>query len=420
MNLEEMKARLAAITSELEVFENVENFTGEDVESIETLSAEFEAVTKTIEAKERIANIKAISTVSTKKTVSKPVARVEVTATRKEKLGGFTNLGEFAMAVKSSATGSVDKRFTNNAMFERNGSEGGFLIPEDFMSEIQKKINSDESLISKTRQFSVSGNSLTMPIDETQPWNGGVQAYWTAEGQPITESGLKFSQASLKLNKLAAMVRTTDELLDDATALESYIRRSAPEAIIHQLNTAIISGNGVGKPEGILNSSFKVIVAKESGQIAGTIVARNVIKMYNRMLPQSRAKAVWYVHPECEDQLRTLKDDNGNFIYLAAGSQMNNSPYGLLLGRPVVSLLGSGMKQLGSEGDLILCDLEYVMSISKGGVQAASSIHLHFDSAQHSFRFIHRVDARCPYTAPVQVENGSYEMSGIVTLADRA
>ena len=416
MNLEQMKVRLSAIVAQLEKLQGIEDHSEEDVKSINDLSSEFETLQAKIEAAEKLEAITAKASASTRKVLP----TVEVQATKQEKLGGFKSTGEFLNAVRKAATGDVDKRF-NNAMFEKSGLEdGGFLVPEEISSEIQKKMTSDESLLAKTRQFTVSGNSLSLPIDEKAPWNGGVQAYWTAEGAQIQGSKPSMpGYAQFRLHKLAAMVPTSDELLDDAVALESYIKAAAPEAIMHKINEAILTGNGVGKPKGLLSSGFKIQVAKEGGQAADTVVAKNIIKMYSKMIPNARAKAVWYINAAVEEQLRQMKDDNGNFIYLAPGSQLNQQPYGLLLGRPVVSLIGA-MPALGDEGDIIFADLSYYYSIVKSaGIKQSVSTHLLFDKDQTAYKFTFRIDGNCPFQAPVETQYGAYEMSAIVTLEAR-
>jgi HK97 family phage major capsid protein len=305
-------------------------------------------------------------------------------------------------------------------MFEKNGEDGGFLVPDEMISDVSKKLQSDESLLAKTRSYQVSGNNLSLPTDETSPWSGGVQAYWTAEGAAISESQHKFGQASWKLNKLAALVKVTDELLEDATALESYIRGAAPESIMHKINSAIMSGDGAGKPLGILNSGFKVKVSKEAGQTADTVVAKNVIKMYSRLIPSSRSRAAWYINAQVEEQLRLMKGDDNAFIYLAPGSQMNQTPYGLLMGLPVIPFIGS-MPALGDEGDIVLADLSYYTTIVKsGGMKQDVSQHLYFDRGIQAYRFTMRVDGSCPFKSPVTTEFGNHQMSGIITLEDRA
>jgi len=418
MNLEQMRARLAAVVAELNKLNAVENLGKEEIETINSLHTEFENLKSGIEAKEKLEAVNALANTSSRKVEATPVAKVEVLPSRKDKNGGFENFGDFLKSVKSAANGNIDKRF-QNTLFEKNGEDGGFLVPEDMLGSVTKKLGSEESLLAKTRQFSVSGNSLTLPTDETAPWNGGVSAYWIAEGNPYTDSKGKIGQASLKLHKLGAMIKITDELSEDTVALESFMLAMAPEAIMHTVNSAIISGNGVGKPMGILNSAFKITASKEVGQAADTIVAKNIIKMYSKMIPSARAGAAWYVNAGCEEQLRLMKDDLGNFIYLAPGSQMNQSVYGQLLGLPVIPMIGS-LPQLGDEGDIILANLSYYYTIVKsGGLKQAVSSHLYFDRDIQAYKFTMRLDGNCPFKSPVTTEFGNHQMSAFVTLEAR-
>lgn len=415
MTLEQMRERLAEIANRIDALNAVEKLGSEEINEVNSLNEEFKTLSGNIDAKEKMAAMVASTKESARKVVPQAAGTVVVEA---KKASGFKSAGEFFMAVKKASFNDVDARF-NNTAFEKEGQDGGYLIPSDFMSEIHKKIESDESLLSRTTQYKVNGNSLTFPIDESTPWSGGVEAYWTAEGRQITDSKPEFATASLRLHKLAALVKATDELLEDTAALESYIRKSAPEAINHKINEAILLGNGTGKPTGLLNSGFKVTVAKEVGQDADTVVAENIVQMYSRMLPRSRANAVWYINPMVEPQLRLMKDGAGNYIYMAPGSQMNQTPYGMLMGRPVVPMLGS-MPELGDEGDIVFADLGYYYTILKAsGVKNSVSTHLYFDRDITAFKFTMRLDGACPFSSPVSPEKGNYNMSGFVTLAAR-
>lgn len=418
--LEKKKARLGEIANDLKQFESITEFTKEQTEKLNALNSEYEQLTTDIANLEKVAEMQAKLSTSTRKTES---TRVDVVREpNKAANGGFETFGAFLTAVRNAGIGQkVDERLKAAYQKESIGEDGGFLVPDTLLQTILKKLNTDdESLLSRTSQFTVAGNSMSLPIDETYPWTGGIQAYWVAEGQQLTDSKQKWGVANWRLHKLAALVKTTDELLEDSVGLESYIQRAAPMAIMHKMNDAILNGNGVGKPRGILSSGFKVKIAKESGQTADTVVARNVIKMYSAMIPSSRARAAWYINPQVEPQLMTLKDDNGNFIYLAPGSQMNQTPYGLLLGRPVIPLIGA-ISALGDEGDIIFCDLSYYYSILKSsGLKSAISTHLLFDRDQTAYKFIFRVDGSCPFSSPITTEKGNYQMSGVVTLEDRA
>ncbi len=427
MNIEQMRARLAEISARItEIEPGEQGYTEEQQKEIEDLSAESDKLTGQIGTAEKAQATKDAASASAGRrtqaanpTPSVPARDVTVAASRADKFGGFSNAGEWLMGVKKAAYGDMDSRFKNAAAQEKVGEDGGFLVPEEISAAILKKMDGDESLMARCNVTQVSGNALTLNVDENQPWTGGITAYWVGEGQTITDSKPNFKQAQFRLQKVAALVKATDELLEDGTALASYIGNNAPAAIMHQVNKAILNGNGAGKPQGIIQSPFTYTVAKESMQAADTVLAENILKMYSRMFPGSRANAAWFIHPAVEEQLRLLKDGNGVYIYVAPGGQFNQSPYGSLLGRPVIPLLG-GMSALGDVGDILFADLAYYYMIRKAsGVKSATSIHLLFDKEQTAFRFSLRVDGRCPFQSPVTTETGNYKMSAFIQLEAR-
>lgn len=412
MNRDQILARLKEISSRVEDLRKG-TINADTAAEAKALGAEFKDLQAQLEGLDAMDAIMNVATVSERKTA--PAATVKAVENKNE----FKSYGDFLAAVKTSAiNGKPDARF-ENLMRESVGEEGGFLVPENMGTEVQKVLASEESLLSRVRRFNVSSNNLVLPIDDKTPWSSGIIAYWIAEGDKYIESKTRFSTASWRLHKLGVLVKVTDELMEDSVALESYIRELAPQAIMHEVNDAIINGNGVGKPQGILNSSFKVVVEKENGQAADTITPRNVISMYSRMLPSSRAKAVWLIHPSAEEALRTMKDDNGNFIFLAPGSQLNNTPYATLLGRPVLPMLNA-VNPIGDEGDIIFADLSYYYVIMKtNGMKQAVSTHVYFERDITAYKFTLRIDGKIPFKAPLETEKGNYKMSGIVTLEAR-
>lgn len=419
--LAEKKARLAAILAQLDEFKSLENYDDESLEKINALSSEFETLKKQVEAQEKIEAMAVSSQESTRKVA--PQAAVEVGNDRRvlDPKAGFNHAGEFYRAVVQAASGTIDKRLAVRAGHqEKIGEEGGFLIPADFRSDIQKKVMGDESLLSRTRSFQTSSNTLVLPTSEVAPWDGtGIQAYWEGEAGQYQESKTKFGEMSLRLHKLTAMVRVTEELLDDAPALESWVRGEAPEAMMNKVNNAIIAGSGAGQPLGILNSGFKYKVAKEGSQVADTIVFENVNKMLGRILPMSLQRAVWICNPAVLPQLRLMKFTDNSPIYLPP-TGLDVAPYGTLFGRQILPMM-SAVKALGDEGDLMLVDLSYYYSAVKtAGVKQDISTHVYFSTAETAFRFSMRIAGQCPFKAPVQTQFGAFDMSAFVTLEDRA
>jgi HK97 family phage major capsid protein len=282
MTLEEMKKKLAEIAAQMTSFE-AKDLSEEQIDEVNKLAEEATSLKNKIEAQEKILALKGSASTSAGRKTADPVPahQVVVNAPNNHRNHGFDNGGEFFRSVaQAKLTGTVDPRLKNATAFEKYGEDGGFLIPEDFRQEIQKKVNGDESLISRAKVFQTSGNQLVLPTNENAAWasgSGGVRATWEGEGSQISDTKPSFGSVTYRLHKLTALVKVTEELMEDAPALQSWVNMEAPEAILHKVNSAMISGNGVGMPEGILNSPFTVQVAAEGGQTADTIIYENIV-----------------------------------------------------------------------------------------------------------------------------------------------
>jgi HK97 family phage major capsid protein len=351
---------------------------------------------------------------------------------------GFRDFGEFAASVAHAnprVSGSIDPRLRDirNAPTtygnEGSGADGGFAVPPDFRSTIMEKVMAEESLMSRTDQMTTSSNHITLPKDETTPWqtSGGFQVYWEGENDQLTQSKPQLKEETIKLNKLTALVPVTEELLSDAPSLDSYLRRKVPEKMDFAINLAIIQGTGVGKPKGILNADCLVSVAKDSStspvQPADTIRYKNIVAMWNRLYAPLRRNAVWLVNQDIETQLQqmefpTTTGASAVPAYMPPGG-LSQAPYGTLMGRPVIAT--QACETLGDQGDIILSDLsQYITVMKTGGVRSDVSIHLWFDYDTVAFRFIMRIGGQPWWGSAIDPRDGSTTYSCFVTLDERA
>jgi len=72
---------------------------------------------------------------------------------------------------------------------------------------------------------------------------------------------------------------------------------------------------------------------------------------------------------------------------------------------------------LGDVGDILLASPSAYALITKGGVEAASSIHVKFDYDETCFRFVYRVDGAPYFNAAVTAFDGTNTVSPFVALA---
>lgn len=338
---------------------------------------------------------------------------------------GWRSMGEFAKGCVAAARGQIDPRLVAAATTygnEATQADGGFAVPPDFRDTIVKKIEGEDSLLARTDQQFTSSNKLTVPLDNTTPWqtSGGIQAYWESEAATYTQSKPKLDQLEVKANKLTALVPMTDELLEDVPSLTRYLPGKVAEKFTSKLNDALISGDGVGKLQGLMSSPSKVAVAKEVGQTADTINFTNIIKMWSRLYARLRGGAVWLVNQDCEPQLLSLVvpgTQPSYPAYLPPGG-LSASPYATLLGRPVIPVEAAAT--VGDEGDIILTNLQSYLTVQKvGGIRQDVSIHLYFDQSVTAFRFVMRCGGQSWWNAAASRLKGSNTLTNIVTLAER-
>lgn len=304
---------------------------------------------------------------------------------------------------------------------ESSGPDGGFAIPPDYSSEIFTHSLGEDSLLPMTENTEVSGNSMVFPKDETTPWGtDGVRAYWAAEAAAATQTKPKLSTSALRLQKLMALVPLTDELMADTNALSSYLPSKIGDSIRWKTNEAILFGLGNGTPQGAFNGNAVVTVSKESGQATLTLVPANLAKMVARLPAGSFGRAAWIINNDVLPALFTLT--LGNYpIYLPAGGVVGGiqaSPYGTLLGRPI--MVSQHAKSFTNLNDILLIDPKYYRTITKaGGVQTATSMHLYFDADATAYRVTFRVDGQPKVINPIAPANGSNNLSPFVNLQAR-
>lgn len=362
-------------------------------------------------------------------------ARIEVAENvAKDPKGGFNFVGEFMKAVHGAHTAqrngtALDKRLLIGAAApgagtyanEASGGDGGFLIPPEFGKEIFQLSLGDQSFISMTDQVTVTGNAMSFPRDESTPWGtNGVRAYWQGEAGSGQGTKPSFGYEALRLKKLMALVPVSDEMLDDASAMASYLPKKIGASIQWKTNEAILFGSGAGLPQGAMNSGAVITVPKDSGQAASTLSALNLANMIARLPEGSFGSAVWIINNDVLPALFTLTL-GGYPIYLPAGSgvgAIQGSPYGSLLGRPVI--VSQHANTFSSAGDVMLIDLSYYQTITKGtGVQTATSMHLYFDADATAFRTTFRVDGQSKISAAISPAKGTTKLSPFVQLGAR-
>ena len=266
---------------------------------------------------------------------------------------------------------------TIQGMSESVGSDGGFAVLPEYSHSLLEKVYEND-LLSRTDNYTVVGNNMTFPrLNETSRATGqragGLQAYWTGEGAGIPQS-------KPALGQLAAQAQETRHRgLPHRRA--DRRRGDRAGAVRHAQGGAGIQFHGGGRhfrgdrrrtAAGDSQLGALLVVAKQTGQAAGTVVKENLDGMYARLWAGSVPTSVWLMNQDVWPAIFGLNQavGSGGYPMFIAPGEYDQAPNGMILGRPVVPV--EFAQTLGTQGDIVLADLNQYITITKGGIAQRS------------------------------------------------
>ena len=159
-------------------------------------------------------------------------------------------------------------------------SEGGYLAPDEYQRTLIEALEEQNIFRQLAHVISTSSGDRKIPVVASKG-----TASWIDEEAAYPESDDSFGQVSIGAYKLATMLKVSEELLNDSVFdLPSYIAREFARRIGAAEEEAFFTGNGTGKPTGILNAT--------GGAETGVTAAITVPTMKRLMAVTNRALVV--------------------------------------------------------------------------------------------------------------------------------
>ena len=320
-------------------------------------------------------------------------------------------------------TADFTKRAAGTGSIEGTGAYGGFLLDNEVAAGLIQRMYASNQVLSRCTQRTLSTNAASIDlraIDESSRADGsrfgGIRAYWKSELASLDSSRPKFNLITYTPEKLTALYYASDEMIEDVPFLAAEVESMFMQEIAFKIQDGLINGDGSGKPLGVINSGATTTVSATSGQGASTFIYDNVTDMLTSLWEQTPNSAVWFINQSVLPQLYEMSlavGTGGSPVFLPPGGA-NATPYNQLMGRPVIII--EQCQALGTAGDVILADMSQYYVVSKGGVNAASSIHLKFDYGQTAFRWTYRIDGRPVWKNALTSYKGSLSLSPFIIL----
>ena len=215
-----------------------------------------------------------------------------------------------------------------------NDPTAGYLAPVEFAREIIKGEVEFSPLRSIARVRQTSRRSLQMPKRR-----GTFGAVWTAEAGTRSETeGLTYGLEEFPTHELYALLDVSEQMMEDSEfVLEEELQAEFSEQFAVAEGTAFVNGNGVGKPEGILQNAE--VLSTVSGS-ASTIAdasgqANGLIDLYHDIKTGYALQGWWLLNRATLGEVRKLKDGQNNYIWQPG---LANGVPNTILGQPYLEV----------------------------------------------------------------------------------
>lgn len=320
--LEETKTLLA---------QKQDEFDGRLKQAITETKSEFETriadeATKLVDLQEKVRNMEAAS----KRPASNVSEEDEIKKEYNAKFNEYLRTGR--------SQGLIDLQ--SKAMSTVNDPSGGFLVPVEYSNLIITRNFETSPIRQLATVITIGSKSVEMLIDDNE-----ADAEWMSEmgtrnntNNPLT--GLK----EITVHELHARPKASNAMLEDGSFdIASYLTGKVSDKFGRTENTAFVSGNGVGKPEGFLslpnydNAGVyqRNCIERINSGSSGAFTATGLQDAQNSLKEIYQANASWGFKRSAFGSVAKLKDSQQRPLFgfgfdpATAGQQL------LILGKPV-------------------------------------------------------------------------------------
>lgn len=360
----------------------------EDVATYEKMEADVVNLGKEIDRLERQQALDA----ELNRPVNAPITGKPAAPAGEEKTGRAT--AEYRKSFWNVMRSKMPSPEVMNALQVGTDSEGGYLVPDEFERTLVEALEEQNIFRTLAHVIQTSSGDRKIPVVASKG-----SASWVDEEGAIPESDDSFGQVSIGAYKLGTMIKVSEELLNDSVFdLEAYISREFARRIGNKEEEAFFTGDGTGKPLGVLAETGGAEVGVTAAA-ASAFTADEIFDLFYSLKAPYRRSAVFVMNDASVKALRKLKDNNGQYLWqpsLTAGAPDT------LLNRPVYTSAFMPALAAGAKS-ILFGDLSYYWVADRQGRSFRRLGELYAPTGQVGFLATQRVDGRLILPEAVKV-----------------
>ena len=360
----------------------------EDVATYEKMEADVVNLGKEIDRLERQQALDA----ELNRAVNTPITGKPAAPAGEEKTGRAT--AEYRKSFWNVMRSKIPSPEVMNALQVGTDSEGGYLVPDEFERTLVEALEEQNIFRTLAHVIQTSSGDRKIPVVASKG-----SASWVDEEGAIPESDDSFGQVSIGAYKLGTMIKVSEELLNDSVFdLEAYISREFARRIGNKEEEAFFTGDGTGKPLGVLAATGGAEVGVTAAA-AAAFTADEIFDLFYSLKAPYRRSAVFVMNDASVKALRKLKDNNGQYLWqpsLTAGAPDT------LLNRPVYTSAFMPALAAGAKS-ILFGDLSYYWVADRQGRSFRRLGELYAPTGQVGFLATQRVDGKLILPEAVKV-----------------
>lgn len=186
------------------------------------------------------------------------------------------------------------------------GNKGGYLVPTMIANQIISGLNAQSYIRQMANVYSTT-STTDIPVDESIPSFG-----WLGESDVYQQTDLTFGKVVIGAHKTGGIIKVSEELLEDnAFNLEMHLENKIITGFDVVEEQAFLTGDGTGKPTGIVTSASAGVAAAS----ATAITSDEVIDFVYSIPARYRAGSAVIASTAFIKAVRKMKGSDGQYLW---------------------------------------------------------------------------------------------------------
>ena len=232
-----------------------------------------------------------------------------------------------------------------STMVEAVDTLGGYVVPVDFQARVIERLQGLVVMRGRAFGMTTSRDKVEIPVATGggSQYSSAVRVTWVDETPTAgtSETNLTFGLEAIPVHTCMAETPLSRNFVEDsAVNIADYLARKFAEAAAIDEDNQFLTGDGNGRPQGLLPSSGNGLsLTEENSGNASALTFDGLIGLTYAIDAQYRQNAAFVAEKATWEAVAKLKDSNGQYLWrdrFGNNKMEGGANAGVLLGYPVL------------------------------------------------------------------------------------